>query len=49
MARVWAVTFDANSWARLPAALSMSFDLDAASKVAEPIPFTTALAVCPRS
>jgi hypothetical protein len=31
------------------AALSMSFDLDAASKVAEPIPFTTALAVCPRS
>jgi len=31
------------------AALSMNFDFEAGTKVAEPVPFTTALAVCPRS
>ena len=31
------------------AALSMRFDFDAGTAVAEPVPFTTALAVCPRS
>jgi hypothetical protein len=31
------------------AALSMSFDFEAGTTVAEPVPFTTALAVCPRS
>ena len=31
------------------AALSMSFEFDAAARPTVPIPFTTALAVCPRS
>jgi hypothetical protein len=31
------------------AALSMSFEFDAAARPTAPIPFTTALAVCPRS
>ena len=31
------------------AALSMSFEFEAGARLAEPVPFTTALAVCPRS